>query len=144
MKLLLIVGSFLTAILIITSCQNQQQVDYNRYYSAGAAVYQSHCQNCHGANGEGLGGLIPPLTDMAFLKTNRHKLACYLESGLKGAITVNNKKFEGQMPATSLSPIEIAQVLTYVTNSFGNKAGLINNDEVQKDLKGCSPTQTLP
>ena len=137
MRTLLIIGSFLMAVLIIASCQNEQQVDYNRYYSAGAAVYQSHCQNCHGDKGEGLAALIPPLNDTLFLKTNKHQIACYLENGLKGKITVNNKEFDGVMPSTSLSPIEIAQVLTYVTNSFGNKAGLINNDEVAKDLKGC-------
>lgn len=137
MRAFLIIGSFLMAVLIIASCQDEQQVDYNRYYSAGAAVYQSHCQNCHGDKGEGLAALIPPLTDTLFLRTNKHQIACYLENGLKGKITVNNKEFDGVMPSTSLSPIEIAQVLTYVTNSFGNKGGLINNDEVAKDLKGC-------
>ena len=70
------------AVLIIASCQNEQQVDYNRYYSAGAAVYQSHCQNCHGDKGEGLAALIPPLTDTLFLKTNKHQIACYLENGV--------------------------------------------------------------
>ena len=137
MRTLFIVGSFLIAILVIASCQDEQRVDYNRYYSAGAAVYQSHCQNCHGDKGEGLAALIPPLTDSVFLKTHRHQLACYLQNGLNGKINIHNKEFSGVMPSTSLSPIEIAQVLTYVTNSFGNKAGLINNDEVAKDLKGC-------
>lgn len=137
MRTLLIVGSFFTIILIVASCQSEQQVDYNRYYSAGAAVYQSHCQNCHGDKGEGLAALIPPLTDAAFLKTNQHQLACYLENGLNGKIIIHNTEFNGVMPSTGLSPIEIAQVLTYVTNSFGNKAGLVNNDEIAKDLKGC-------
>jgi len=137
MKTLLIAGSFFITMLIIASCQSEQQVDYNRYYSAGAAVYQSRCQNCHGDKGEGLAALIPPLTDTVFLKANRHQIACYLENGLKGKITIHNKEFNGIMPSTGLSPIEIAQVLTYVTNSFGNKAGLINSDEVEKDLKGC-------
>lgn len=133
----LVIGLLSAIIVIIASCQNEQQVDYNRYYSAGAAVYQSHCQNCHGDKGEGLAALIPPLTDTLFLKTNKHQIACYLENGLKGKITIHNKEFDSQMPATSLSPIEIAQVLTYVANSFGNKAGLITNDEVEKDLKVC-------
>lgn len=132
-----IIGLVLVVAAAIISCQNEQQVDYNRYYSAGAAVYQSHCQNCHGSNGEGLAALIPPLTDSVFLRTNKHQLACYLENGLKGKITIHNQPFDGQMPATTLSPIEMAQVLTYVTNSFGNKGGLINNDAVEKDLKAC-------
>lgn len=134
---LLIIGCFFAAVSIIASCQSEQQVNYNRYYAAGAAVYQSNCQNCHGSQGEGLAALIPPLTDSVFLKANRHKIACYLENGLKGKITVHNHEFDGIMPSTGLSPIEIAQVLTYVTNSFGNKSGLIDNDDIEQDLKGC-------
>lgn len=137
MRKTLVIILLSVVIIVIVSCQNEQQVDYNRYYSAGAAVYQSHCQNCHGDKGEGLAALIPPLTDTTFLKTNKHKIPRYLENGLKGKITIHNKEFDGIMPSTGLSSIEIAQVLTYVTNSFGNKGALITNDDVEKDLKGC-------
>lgn len=121
----------------MVSCQTEQQMEFNRYYSAGAAVYQAHCQNCHGDKGQGLAALIPPLTDTAYLRKNRAALPCSLQLGVSGKIAVNGKEFEGQMPATQLTPIEIAEVLTYVTNSFGNKQGLINDVEVEKGLKGC-------
>src|ERR1700709_2036051 len=97
------------------SCQNDEQVEFNRYFSNGNAVYQAHCQNCHGAKGEGLQGLIPPLTDSAYFKSNKEILACLIKNGLKGKVNVANKQFEGEMPPTDLSPVEIAQVLTYVT-----------------------------
>lgn len=132
-----IFGFLAVFIVLIVSCQSDEQINYMRYYTAGAAIYQSHCQNCHGEKGEGLAAMIPPLTDNVFLKQHQHQLACYLQNGLKGKINVNNTVFEGQMPATSLSPIEMAEVLTYVTNSFGNKSGVMDNDAVQKDLKGC-------
>jgi mono/diheme cytochrome c family protein len=137
MKQLIAIFSFLILVIAVISCQNPQQIEFNRYYSAGAAVYQTHCQNCHGDKGQGLAALIPPLTDSVYLKTNKTELACYLQNGLKGKIVVGEQTFEGQMPASDLTPIEIAQVLTYVTNSFGNKGALINNDEVQKDLTNC-------
>ena len=137
MKALLIIATLLIGVLVIASCQNEQEINFNRYYSAGAAVYQSHCQNCHGDKGQGLAALIPAFTDTAFLRSNKTNLPFYLQNGLKGKITVNNITFDGQMLPANLSPIEIAQVLTYVTNSFGNKAGLIDNDMVAKDLKGC-------
>ncbi|MFD2146934.1 hypothetical protein [Mucilaginibacter antarcticus] len=41
------------------------------------------------------------------------------------------------MPAVDLAPIEIAQVLTYITNSFGNNLGLITGQDVEVDLKAC-------
>jgi mono/diheme cytochrome c family protein len=136
MKKLITIGSFLLLITVIISC-NEQDIEFNRYYAAGATVYQTHCQNCHGDKGQGLAALIPPLTDSVYLKANKHLLACYLQNGLKGKINIHGKEFEGEMPATVLSPKEMAQVLTYVTNSFGNQLGIIDNETVEKDLKGC-------
>ena len=126
------------AIICIFSCQNEDQIEYNRYYSSGSLLYQNHCQNCHGDKGQGLAALIPPLTDSSYFKTNRAKLACYIQNGIKGPITINNKVFDDEMkPHTDLTPIEIAEVLTYVGNTFGNKLHTINEDEVQASLAGC-------
>lgn len=122
---------------LIASCQSDEQVEFNRYYSGGIVIYLAHCQNCHGEKGEGLQALIPPLTDSGYLQTNRTSLACFLKNGLKGKITIAGRHFEGEMPASDLSPIEIAKVLTYVTNSFGNKSGTINLQQVQTYLEKC-------
>jgi len=139
MKLAFITGIGLLFIMaMVASCQSDEQVEFNRYYSGGSVLYLAHCQNCHGEKGEGLQALIPPLTDTVFLKQNRSSLACYLKNGLKGKLSIAGREFEGEMPAaTDLSPIEVAKVLTYVTNSFGNKAGVINLQQVQADLKNC-------
>jgi mono/diheme cytochrome c family protein len=137
MKTWLIVSAFLMMVVIAASCQNDGQIEFNRFYSNGSVVYQAHCQNCHGAKGEGLQGLIPSLTDSIYLKINRSTLACQLNNGLKGKIKISNREFEGEMPASKLSPLEIAQVLTYITNSFGNKLGTINTDQVNADLAKC-------
>lgn len=137
MKAFIVIFSFLMLVVVAISCQNPEQIEFNRYYSAGATVYQSHCQNCHGDKGQGLAALIPPLTDQDYLKANKHQLSCFVQNGLTGKITINNRIFEGTMLKTDLSPIEIAQVLTYVTNSFGNNGGLSTSDEVMNDLKDC-------
>ncbi|MDN3547937.1 c-type cytochrome [Mucilaginibacter aquaedulcis] len=131
----IIIGLILIALTF--SCQSDEQIEFNRYYSAGTAIYQAHCENCHGEKGEGLQSLIPPLTDSTYLKNNRTLLTCYLKNGIKGSLTVHGRGFEGEMPASDLSPIEIAKVLTYVTNSFGNKMGLINLQEVQNSIEKC-------
>lgn len=129
--------SLLAALVSILSCESQADLDFKRYYSAGADVYQTHCQNCHGSKGEGLSALIPPLTDSVYLKNNISALPCYTRFGLTGKITVNGKTFDDKMPAAELAPMEMAQVLTYITNSFGNKLGVITIDQVNTDLKGC-------
>jgi mono/diheme cytochrome c family protein len=138
MKALIVIGSFLILVAVMVSCQSEQQMDFNRYYSAGATVYQTHCQNCHGDKGQGLAALMPPLSDTDFLTKYKSKLTCYVLGGAKGKILINGKEFDGQMPPVRLSNMETAQVLTYVTNSFGNKLGLVNLDDVVRDLKGCN------
>ncbi|HEY9196221.1 MAG TPA: cytochrome c, partial [Mucilaginibacter sp.] len=106
--------------------------------SGGSAIYQQHCQNCHGDKGQGLQSLIPPLTDSLYLKNNKANLACFIQNGLKGKIIISRRKFDDEMQAdTNLAPIEIAKVLTYVTNSFGNKMGIINLQTVEGDLAKC-------
>jgi mono/diheme cytochrome c family protein len=137
MKLMIIGTISAIIVLFITSCQSDESIEFKRYYSSGALIYQAHCQNCHGGNGEGLSALIPPLTDSVYLKNNKASLACTIKFGLKGEITVHDKKFDDAMPAEDLSPIEIAQVLTYIGNSFGNKLSTINEQTVQANLANC-------
>jgi len=139
MKLKVIVSiGFILLVMTIVSCQSEEQIEFDRYYTGGSLIYQTHCQNCHGAKGEGLAALIPPLTDPVFLKTNRAELSCITKNGLKGKITIAGRQFEGEMPGNvELAPIEIAKALTYITNSFGNKMGTINNQQVDRDLESC-------
>ncbi len=125
-------------VLLVSSCMNDEDIEYKRAYTAGAVIYQYHCQNCHGNTGEGLSALMPPLTDSVYLKQNKAQLACILKYGLNGKlIIVHGKPYQNQMPPADLAPIEIAQVLTYVKNSFGNKLGGVKVEEVNKDLQAC-------
>lgn len=121
----------------ICSCQNEEKIEFSRYYTAGSLIYQNYCQNCHGQNGEGLSALIPPVTDSVYLHASRSKLPCFVKSGLKGLIKINHKIYDDQMPPQDLTPIEIAEVLTYITNSFGNKLGVVNEQEVSVNLAAC-------
>ncbi|MCR8556290.1 cytochrome c [Mucilaginibacter sp. BJC16-A38] len=120
------------------SCQSDERIEFNRYYSNGSTVYQAKCQNCHGIKGDGLQSFIPPLTDSLYLKNNKKTLACLLKNGLKGKVIINNKAFDGEMLPSGLTPLEIAQVLTYVTNSFGNKAATSTVETVNADLAKCN------
>jgi len=130
---LLIAVAFLTE-----ACQNQQDITFARYYTNGQALYAKHCQNCHNADGSGLGALIPPLTDTVFLRNNRDNLACIIKHGLEDTITVKGKTFNEKMPANHQLPeMDIAALVTYITNTFGNKQGLYDVAEVGKALQNC-------
>ena len=137
MKLKIIGIIAILLVVIGASCQSDDQIECKRYYSGGSLVYQQHCQNCHGDKVQGLSALIPPLTDSIYLKNNKRKLACFIKNGLKGKITVAGRSFDDQMQPDDIAPLEIAKVLTYVTNSFGNKMGTVTLQQVQDDLKNC-------
>jgi mono/diheme cytochrome c family protein len=136
---------FIFAIIMMTisamvySCQSAQSLEQDIYYTNGRDIYIQHCQNCHGKAGEGLGELAPPLTDTTFMKVNKNKLACFIKNGLEGPITVAGKVYDEKMPAESdMADIDIAQLIVYITNSFGNKQGMYKTEQVSADLKNCN------
>lgn len=123
---------------MVYSCQNASQIQQDIYYVNGRDLYIRNCQNCHGANGEGLAMLAPPLTDTTFLRTNKTKLACFIKNGITDTtLIVNGNSYDGKMPDFNLANIDIAQVLVYITNTFGNKQGMYTQEQVAKDLKNC-------
>ena len=120
------------------SCQSESELEYQKYYTIGKSIYQTNCQNCHAENGEGLGDLIPGLQKADYLSKNKNKLACLIQNGQQGLIVVNGKFYNGKMPAqTQLAPIEIAEVITFITNTFGNKQGVYGLEKVTADLSKC-------
>jgi mono/diheme cytochrome c family protein len=129
----------IVVLIVIQACQSEEQLNYARYYVNGKNLYEQHCQNCHSSDGQGLGELYPALTDTVFLKSNKNRLACFIKYGLKDSIVINGKIYEGQMPSEpDLAEIEIAALVTYVTNSFGNKQGFYDVNNANKDLKSCN------
>lgn len=120
------------------ACQSAGEIEMAKYMSNGKDLYQARCQNCHGKDGEGLGELAPPLTDTIFLKSNKTKLACFIKNGVNEPMQVNGKIYQEKMPAfKDLHDIDIAQVIVYITNTFGNKQGMYTYEQVANDLKNC-------
>lgn len=120
---------------MIYSCQSAGEIEYAKYMSNGKDIYIANCQNCHGEKGEGLGELAPPLTDSVFLKTNKTRLADIIKNGANEPMIIHGKTYEGKMPDfPTMHDIDVAQVLVYVTNSFGNNQGMYTYEQVAKDL----------
>jgi nitrite reductase (NO-forming) len=93
--------------------------------ASGARVFQTVCFACHQSEGQGLSGAFPPLAQSDFLMADKDRAIRILLGGLKGEIIVNGKPYNAEMPKPPISDEQVASVLTYVRNSFGN-----NGDEV--------------
>lgn len=108
---------------------------------SGKDLFIANCSACHGEDGKGVEGTFPPLAKSDFLKklsskSNRNELISIPLHGKKGKIVVNGKEYDGEMPAIEgLSDRDFAEVLSYVTNSWGNKAKKITEAEVKKARK---------
>ena len=104
----------------------------------GEEVYTANCVTCHMQKGEGMEGAYPPLAKADFLakdKTGRQAIGVVL-NGMAGEITVNGKKYNVPMPAQHyLSDQQIADVLNYVRNSWGNKGKAITEEMVKAERK---------
>jgi nitrite reductase (NO-forming) len=88
---------------------------------AGEALFAGTCSVCHQPNGQGLEGVFPPLAGSDLLAKDPHRAVKIVLNGLSGPITVNGKTFNSVMPPMSqLNDDELANILTYVTHSWGN------------------------
>lgn len=106
------------------------------YYSNGKKIYTALCTNCHTTQGEGLGRLIPPIGKSDYLMKDLERAARIIKFGQRGPITVNGIVYNQPMPANpKLTNLEIAELITYISNSWGNAAKGITIEEIQEGLK---------
>jgi mono/diheme cytochrome c family protein len=113
----------------------------------GARSYRSLCLACHLPDGKGMIGAIPPLAGSDYMLEDRERAVRIVLKGLEGAITVNGHAYAGVMPALEgvLTDAQVADVLTYVFNSWGNKGDGFDASHVGRlraawrDLPGVVP-----
>jgi mono/diheme cytochrome c family protein/sugar lactone lactonase YvrE len=110
-------------------------------YRLGGQVFhrEAHCATCHQANGKGLDPVWPPLVGTPWVTGDEERLIKIALHGLWGRIEVNGKVYDpekGVPPMTAFESLlddkELAAVLTYVRNSWGNKATPVNPETVGK------------
>ncbi len=111
---------------------------------AGKASYLANCAACHQPDGKGLSGAFPPLADSDFLKPPYTEAIKVIIEGRSGPITVNGQTFNNVMPGMShLSDEDIAQILTFVVNSWKNPGGNVAPLQV-KEARGTEIAKTDP
>ena len=87
----------------------------------GEEIYNDFCIQCHLNTGEGVSGVFPPLAKSDFLVNNIEISIKGLKYGMSGPIVVNGEEYDGVMEDQGLGDDEIADVLNYILNSWGNQ-----------------------
>ncbi len=107
----------------------------------GQALYAQHCAPCHQLNGAGLPGTFPPLAKSDFLAADLPRAIRAVLEGLKGEITVNGTRYNGVMPPALLNDAALADVFTYILNTWDNPGGTVRSATVREvRAKTAHPT----
>jgi mono/diheme cytochrome c family protein len=94
-------------------------------------IYNRYCSGCHQKNGQGDGNRFPPLNNTDWVTGDKNRLIRLVLMGMDGPIEVNGKPYNSNMPQHRfLKDEDIAQVLTYIRQQFGNTASAVSPDEV--------------
>ncbi|WP_400078109.1 c-type cytochrome [Winogradskyella sp. R77965] len=102
----------------------------------GELVYNDLCITCHMANGKGAPKAFPPLANSDYLRDNQVASIKGIKNGMSGEIIVNGETYNSVMAPLGLSDDEVADVMNYINNSWGNNYGkMITSQEVTKVIK---------
>lgn len=104
----------------------------------GKRVFMQTCFVCHQPTGLGLPGVFPPLAGADYLMADKERSIRGVIKGQSGEMIVNGKKYNGIMPPVALNDEQVANVLSYVRNSWGNTGDVVTIDEVRK-VRGDIP-----
>ena len=120
-------GSFVISLILAMPAMAQTDAD--------KANYEMNCAACHQADGKGLTGAFPPLAGSDWIKGKTPaEIASSVLTGIQGEMVVNGETYNNIMPAQShISDADIAGIITYVLNSWGNPGGTLSADEVKAE-----------
>ena len=99
---------------------------------SGKQIYMQTCFACHQAEGQGIPNAFPPLAKSDYLNADVNRAISIILKGKTGEITVNGQKYNSVMTRQSISNDEIADVLTYVYNSWGNNKTNVTKSQVDQ------------
>ncbi len=134
------------ALVLVITCDRSNRIlsdkkpsiKFTQYYLQGEQLYQKHCSNCHQPDGTGLGRVYPPLHQSDFMTNNFEQVICLMKKGMEGEITVNGKEYNQPMPGVStLTDLEIAEIATYIYNTWEHQRGIIEVSEASRILREC-------
>jgi mono/diheme cytochrome c family protein len=124
-----------------TATETVRSVTARSGLTAGAKLYEAHCADCHGLDGQGRADAYPALAgNRAVLMDNTNNLIHSVLDGGFAATTKGNARPFGMPPyMLQLNDAEIAAVLTYVRNAWGNQAGVLTEFDINKLRRSQAP-----
>ena len=102
------------------------------YMAKGSKIYSAKCNGCHGSDAKGNGSAYPSLVASPWVVGETQRLAMIILNGLNGP--VSDGKSYGLMPAQGIgmTPEDLAGIMTYVRNNFGNSKGDVITTDMAK------------
>ncbi|MES2072667.1 MAG: cytochrome c [Pseudomonadota bacterium] len=117
-----------------TGVSQSEQLRNDAVLKAGAELYKTHCMDCHQAGGEGVTGAYPPLkgNHKLMMSSLANPVRMVLAGGF-APVTAGNARPYGMPPfGPKLSDAEVAAVVSYIRNSWGNKAPMVSSSDVNR------------
>ncbi len=113
------------------------------FSAKGSKMYSAKCNGCHGADGKGDGTNYPSLAGSAYVIGENQKFAMIILNGIQGPISTGKTYGAGIMPpqGAGMTPEDLAGVMTYVRNSFGNSTGDVVTVEMAKSALEISASR---
>lgn len=129
LSLVLVMGSAFVG----RSATNPVQPAIKASMDRGKTIYLQRCMACHQVDGSGVPRLNPPLDGASTVKGNdKLKLVRIIIKGMTERVEIDGEYYDNNMSANpDLTDTQIADVLNYIRNSWGNKASLVTVAEVK-------------
>eukprot|EP01133_Synstelium_polycarpum_P013455 gene13455-15857_t len=133
MKRILLILVILSATLVKLSAQTKKNAPVSALVMAnGKKVYNQYCLSCHMADGGGVQNMNPPLSKTSYVTGDKTRLIKVILNGFSESVEIDGETYTNVMaPHNFLKDQEIADVLSYIRNSFGNKSGGVSALEVK-------------
>lgn len=129
--LIVLISMMAMTTIVLISCDSHSSTEAS--IARGEKIYTQYCLPCHQVDGSGVPQLNPPLKNSAYVLGEESKLIHIITHGFNEGVEINGDAYTNPMPPVGVNfkEEEIADVLTYVRNSFGNKASAISTDQVK-------------
>lgn len=119
----------------ISSTTLYQDEEMKESMERGNEIYTDFCITCHLPKGEGVPYTFPPLAKSDYLMEKRESSIRAIKYGLQGEITVNGVTYNNAMASMGLEDEEVADVMNYISNSWGNTSDTIVTVEEVAEVK---------
>lgn len=123
----------MNAVTTAAAAAKKGELSVAEQIAAGKALFAGTCSTCHQPEGQGIPGVFPPLAGSDYIAADAKRVPAIILHGLVGAVKVNGMDYNSNMPPMGqLTDDEVANISTYVLNSWGNPGGRVTKAEAAK------------